>query len=84
MEPFVIGGGTLIFLVGVVVIASRFYRKVGPEEALIITGFGGLRVATGRGTIVIPVAHRAEQMDLSVTRIANARHGEYRLIGSIT
>ena len=80
MEPFVIGGGTLIFLVGVVVIASRFYRKVGPEEALIITGFGGLRVATGRGTIVIPVAHRAEQMDLSVKRIEIARRGESGLI----
>src|SRR5690606_24328880 len=56
------------------------YRKVGPEEAIVISGKGGLRAASGEGTWVIPVLHRAEQMDLSVKRIEIDRTGESGLI----
>lgn len=80
MEYFVAGIVAFFVLMGLLILISRFYRKVGPEEALIITGVGGLRVATGRGTIVIPIAHRAEQMDLSVKRIEISRRGESGLI----
>ncbi|WP_339731743.1 flotillin family protein [uncultured Gimesia sp.] len=70
----------VIVIVGLLVAFSRFYRKVGPEEALVITGLGGLNVATGKGIMVIPIVHRAEQMDLSVKRIEIARKGEVGLI----
>tara|TARA_R110002111_G_scaffold248400_2_gene312079 strand:+ start:1046 stop:3145 length:2100 start_codon:yes stop_codon:yes gene_type:complete len=70
----------MIVLVGLAIAFSRFYRKVGPEEALVITGLGGLKVATGTGIIVIPILHRADQMDLSVKRIEIARKGEVGLI----
>ena len=69
-----------IVIVGLAIAFSRFYRKVGPEEALVITGLGGLKVATGTGIIVIPILHRADQMDLSVKRIEIARKGEVGLI----
>ena len=69
----IIGGGILILF-------SQFYRTVGPEEALVITGSGGLRAVTGRGVIVIPILHRIEKMDLSVKRIEIARRGEQGLI----
>lgn len=71
---------TVIIGTGLAVAFSRFYRKVGPEEALVITGFRGPKVATGTGIIVIPILHRAEQMDLSVKRIEIARKGEVGLI----
>ena len=80
MEYVVAGIVAFFVLMGLLILISRFYRKVGPEEALIITGVGGLRVATGRGTIVVPIAHRAEQMDLSVKRIEISRRGESGLI----
>lgn len=70
----------VIAIVGLLIAFSRFYRKVGPEEALVITGLGGLKVATGTGIIVIPILHRADQMDLSVKRIEIARKGEVGLI----
>ena len=60
--------------------ASRFYRKVGPEEAIVRSGAGGLKGATGKGMFVVPVVHRAEQMDLSVKRIEIKRKGEQGLI----
>merc|ERR1712159_625068 len=56
------------------------YRKVGPEEALVRTGVGNLKVANGEGIFVIPILHRADQMDLSVKRIEIARKGEAGLI----
>ena len=61
-------------------VMSRFYRKVGPEEALVRSGFGGLKGITGSGIVVIPVFHRAEQMDLSVKRIEIKRKAEQGLI----
>ena len=69
-----------IFLLAMFFAASRFYRKVGPEEAIVRSGVGGLRAATGNGIFVIPVIHRAEQMDLSVKRIEIKRKGEQGLI----
>jgi len=59
---------------------SRFYRKVGPEEAIVRSGFRGLKAVTGEGIFVIPVFHIAEQMDLSVKRIEIKRKGEQGLI----
>lgn len=68
----------LVFLMGIMF--SQFYRKVGPEEAVVRSGQGGLRAATGSGIFVIPILHRAEQMDLSVKRIEIARRAEQGLI----
>ena len=69
-----------VFMVGILWILSRFYRKVGPQEAIVVSGISGLKVYTGKGTIVIPILHRAEEMDLSVKRIEIGRSGEAGLI----
>ncbi|KAA0134286.1 flotillin family protein [Gimesia chilikensis] len=69
-----------IVLAGFAMALSRFYRKVGPEEALVRTGVGNLKVANGEGIFVIPILHRADQMDLSVKRIEIFRKGEAGLI----
>ncbi|QDT96011.1 flotillin family protein [Gimesia aquarii] len=76
----VVVGSIIIMCIGMAVAATRFYRKVGPEEALVRTGVGKLQVATGSGIFVIPVLHRGDQMDLSVKRIEIARKGEAGLI----
>ncbi len=79
---FVIGA-IVIALIGLIAIGSlfsKFYRKVGPEEAIVTSGKGGLRAASGEGTWVIPVLHRADHMDLSVKRIEIDRTGESGLI----
>ena len=76
----VLGVFALIAVLGFIVALTRFYRKVGPEEALVRSGARGLWVATGQGMWVIPVLHRVEQMDLSVKRIEIARRGVAGLI----
>ncbi len=70
----------IVVLLGMAVLFSKFYRKVGPEEAIVLTGKGGLRAATGTGIWVIPILHRAHEMDLSVKRIEIHRRGEAGLV----
>ena len=53
---FVFGGAALlILLAGFVTAFSKFYRKPGPEEAIVRTGVGGLMTITGKGMIVVPL-----------------------------
>jgi len=72
--------GFVVIVMGAAFLASNFYRKVGPEEAIVRSGMGGLKAITGAGIGVIPVIHRWEQMDLSVKRIEIKRKGEQGLI----
>ncbi len=73
-------GAVFLFLIILIAIFSRFYVKVGPERAVIRTGFGGLKEAVGKGMIVIPVFHKKEFMDMSVKRIEIKRLGEDGLV----
>ena len=75
-----VGVAVFIVLVGFAAMLAKFYRKVGPEEALVRSGVNGLKAVTGRGTWVIPIMHRHELMDLSVKRIEIGRKGEAGLI----
>ena len=54
MTYLVIGGIIAVILVGMMMIASWF-RKAGPNEALIVYGFRGNRTIIGRGTVILPV-----------------------------
>ncbi|HIK92160.1 MAG TPA: flotillin family protein [Planctomycetes bacterium] len=82
-QLFVVGAVLVILvlmLVGMATAFSKFYRKPGPEEAIVRTGVKGLTVITGKGMIVIPLIQEAHVMDLSVKRILISRDGEDGLI----
>ena len=76
----VVGAVLFVLFLGMAAAFSKFYRKVGPEEAIVRSGRGGLWAATGEGIWVFPVLHRGEHMDLSVKRIEIHRRGEAGLI----
>jgi flotillin len=46
-------------------IASMF-RKVGPNQALIVYGFGGTKVVIGNGKVVIPMIQQARELSLEL------------------
>jgi len=73
-------GGVLFLLLILAVSLNKFYRKVSPDQAIVRTGVGGVKTASGGGMFVIPLAHQAEVMDLSVKRIEIKRHGKEGLI----
>jgi flotillin len=73
-------GGFILFIMGILALASQFYRKVGPDEAIVRTGVGGMQVVTASGIVVVPVLHSAEKMDLTVKSFEIAREGSEGLI----
>src|SRR5262245_16216095 len=59
---FGIVGGLLALLAGV----ARMYRKVGPNQALIVYGVGGTRVVTGSGALVLPMVQLCRELSLEL------------------
>ncbi|HEY7976354.1 MAG TPA: SPFH domain-containing protein [Ktedonobacterales bacterium] len=45
---------------------SSYYRKVGPNRALIVYGAGGTQVAQGGARLVIPLINRAQEFSLEL------------------
>ncbi|MEO1651943.1 MAG: flotillin family protein, partial [Bacteroidota bacterium] len=86
-----ITGNTIADLVIIVLIAiialvffglflfSRFYRKTSQGQAMVRTGFGGVRVSFN-GILVVPVLHRLEIMDISLKSFTLERMGKEGLI----
>jgi flotillin len=73
--PLVEGNPTLTYLVAVgaalvlmvlLWTLAKMYRKVGPNEALIVYGFGGTDIITGGGRIVWPMVQSAQQLSLEL------------------
>lgn len=79
-EIYIVIGSIFLFLLGMVIMAARWYRKTSQGQALVRTGQGGTRVAFDKGIFVIPVLHLVEQMDLSVKKVEIARLKEDGLI----
>src|SRR5581483_1925548 len=69
-SPFVsilliaIGCAVVLFLL--ITVLSSFFRKVGPNQALIISGLGGMRVVKGGGALVWPIIHRVDELSLEL------------------
>lgn len=69
----------VVVLIGALTMFAKFFVKVEQGTALVKTGIGATRVSFS-GMTVIPIAHRAEFMDISVKRIEIYRHGSEGLI----
>src|SRR5688572_25933415 len=83
MEPIVVlGGGTVlvVLLFGIIIVVTKFYRKVDQGKALIVNTMKEQPLVTFTGAIVYPIIHRAEVMDISVKTIEIDRRGKEGLI----
>ncbi len=47
-------------------ILARMFRKVGPNQALIVYGFGGTRIVTGGGSIIWPMVQSSQELSLEL------------------
>jgi len=47
-------------------VLARLFRKVGPNEALIVYGFRGTRVIKGHGTIIFPMLENCRELSLEL------------------
>ncbi|MBL9145213.1 MAG: hypothetical protein JNM99_16155 [Verrucomicrobiaceae bacterium] len=79
-ETFLVGGAVIVAIAfGIVIMFSRFYRKVQQGQAIVRNGVGGTKVSFN-GMVVVPVVHQIEHMDISVKRIEIERQGAEGLI----
>ena len=69
----------LLVLIGAAFFISRMFRKVEQGKALIVSKVRRVDV-TFTGTVVLPVLHKAETMDISVKTIEILRTGREGLI----
>ena len=65
VTTIVVGLGILLILI-LMVMMARMFRKAGPNEALIIYGFGGAKVIKGHGAIVFPVIQQCKELSLEL------------------
>ena len=61
----VVGACVLVFIFGMGM-ATKMYRKAGPNEALIVYGFRGPRVITGHGTWILPMVENFRELSLEL------------------
>lgn len=86
--PLVVGGLILIFVVFAVIMLRR-YRKVSPNEALIISGRSrviggrkvGFRIVTGGATFVLPIFEEAKVLSLELMTIDVKTPNVYSVTG---
>jgi len=76
---WVVLGGLLLLVAGVIAVLVTFYRKVEKGKALVRTGMWGTKVAFN-GMAVVPVIHRLDIIDISLKRIEIDRTGKNGLI----
>jgi uncharacterized membrane protein YqiK len=80
LTTIALGSGIItVVLLGIGVMASRFYRQVDQGKVLIVNKPGGTTV-TFTGGFVLPVIHRAEVMDISLKTVEIDRRGKEGLI----
>jgi flotillin len=65
--------GILIIVVGLVAVvlllvlmSARLFKKVGPNEAMIVYGIGGTKVVKGGGRIVWPMIQQSRELSLEL------------------
>jgi len=76
-----LGAIGLLFIVGVLTAVAKFYRKVDQGQALIVNKMQATGPSvTFTGSLVVPIIHRAEVMDISVKTIEIDRRGTEGLI----
>ena len=65
-EAVLIIGLAFLALLFVMATVARLYRKAGPNEALIVYGFGGTRIVIGRGTMILPMLQSYRDLSLEL------------------
>src|SRR6267154_3772855 len=63
---FVVIGLCVLATLALATLLARMFRKVGPNEALIVYGFRGPRVIKGHGTMIFPVVEHCRQLSLEL------------------
>ena len=70
----------VLFMVSMMTLISRCYRRCGADEALVRTGSGGNKVVIGGGVLVFPVIHQLLRVSLRSVKLLVERSGKNALV----
>jgi flotillin len=56
----------VLVLLGLLYLAANLFRKVGPNQALIVFGFRGTRIVQGGGSVVFPMVESFRELSLEL------------------
>ncbi len=62
----IIVAGLVVLLVLIFAVSATLYHKVGPNEALLVYGFGGTKVIKGSGKVVWPMVQQSRSLSLEL------------------
>jgi flotillin len=62
----IVAVGLALVVLFLFALMARLYRKVGPNQALIIYGFGGTRIVRGGGAVVLPMIQTWDALSLEL------------------
>ena len=65
-QVLIISSLAVLVILMILLIAARMFRKVGPNEALIVYGFGGNKIVQGGGAIVLPMVQSCQELSLEL------------------
>ena len=65
-DVIVLAGGAAFVLLGLMWIIGSLFRRVGPNRALIVYGWGGTHIVTGGGKVVWPLFQSAQELSLEL------------------
>jgi flotillin len=58
--------GLVIVIVLIMALVASMFRKVGPNQALIVYGFGGTKVVKGGGRVIWPMVQQGRELSLEL------------------
>ena len=56
----------VVSLMLIFALVARLYRKVGPNQALVVYGFGGTKVVKGSGQVIWPMVQSGRELSLEL------------------
>ena len=59
-------GVLAISLLLILALVARLYRKVGPNQALVVYGFGGTKIVKGSGKVIWPMIQSSRELSLEL------------------
>lgn len=66
IEVLVIVVSLVVVLMLMFALMARLYKKVGPNQALIVYGFGGTKVIKGSGKVIWPMIQTSRELSLEL------------------
>ncbi len=63
---FIVVGVLVIGLLLMLALVAQLYRKVGPNQALVVYGFGGTKVVKGSGKVIWPMIQSSRELSLEL------------------